>query len=428
MDSPDLFALKKGIKNEQTNILAKEYLIKCYKRIITILDTYMDTTRENKEIITLWVIGTYFHKDFITFPRLFINAMKGSGKSRLLQIIKSLAWNATVQSNLSEAVLFRSAAKKTMLFDESESISNKERGVLRELLNAGYKRGVEVTRMRKQTTKRGEEQIEERFDLYGPVALANINGMEDVLGDRCITLVLEKSKDQSKTKLLEDFEENVIIRDIKRTLSVGCVGFTQCRLSKKSISRYNNYIIHTLHTLYTLPTQTTQPTPLYQLKPMMLEDDNLDDFVLTEDEIEFFDEIRQLDIDGRNLELFLPLFDLARSLDKKIFEDLKVIALNYVEEKTKDDQMQNKDWSLIDFVANQPQSLEYQAVSKILYDFRNFYASDDTEWLNSAWLGRALNRLKLVVDKRRKGRGVEYVLNVSKAQEILKKFKMTTSK
>lgn len=422
MDSPETFALKKGMQTQEAQDLAKKLLPEIYNRLIIVLDTYMDTTLENKKIIALWIIGTYLHKQLPSFPRLFINAMKGSGKSRLLQILKALCWNATVQTNLSEAVLFRSASKQTLLFDESESISSKERGAMRELLNAGYKNGTQVTRMRKVVSKQGEDQIKESFDLYGPVALANINGMEDVLGDRCIPIILEKSKDQSKTMLLEDFDQNVIIKDLKYALSVVLVYKCSVMLSPESISQYN---IYTLTTLPTLPTLTTLTT-LYHLKPMLLEDSA--NFSLTEQQITFFKEIHEIGIDGRNFELFLPLLNISNAISLETFNDLKKIAKEFTLEKTKEDQMENRDWSLIDFVARQPQTLSFISVNELIMKFRDFYSQDDTEWLNSRWVGKALKRLNLTIDRRRLGKGVEYCLNVSKAQEKLKMFKMEEKK
>ena len=102
MDSPEIFAFKKGIQSDQAKEYAKSLLPELYRRILLVLDTYMDIDLRNKHLVALWIIGTYFHKSYVSFPRLFINAQKGSGKSRLLQILKALCWNGTVQTNLTE--------------------------------------------------------------------------------------------------------------------------------------------------------------------------------------------------------------------------------------------------------------------------------------------------------------------------------------
>ena len=422
MDTPEVFALKSGTPSKEAEELAKKMLPDIYNRILAVLDTYLDTTKENKQIIAIWIIGTYFHKNFISFPRLFINAMKGSGKSRLLQILKALCWNATVQTNMSEAVLFRNASKQTFLFDESEGISSKEQNTIRELLNAGYKRGTEVKRMRKSFTKEGEQQIVETFDLYSPVALANINGMEDVLGDRCVSIILEKSKDLSKTLLLEDFEENLLIRDLKFALKTILVYKCSVVYSQQTVCRYNLYTL-TTHT--TLTTQTPQTT-LYHLKPLLLNEEM--DFTITEEEIEFFKRIHETNIDGRNLEIFFPLLNIAKSISEEVFNSVCEIAKEYVLERTKQDRLENTDWSFIDFIARQPATLNYVPVSEIVRKFKEFYALDDVDWLNSRWVGQSLKRLKLSLNKRRIGKGVEYILDVVKAQDRLKMFKMIEDK
>ena len=415
-------------EKDQTTKIEAERLIKLFpevhRRIFVILDTFMVMKDQDKKIVALWIIGTYFHKEFNSFPRLFINAMKGSGKSRLLQIIKALAWNGSVQANLTEAVLFRSASESTLLFDESESISSKEKGVMRELLNAGYKKGVAVSRLKKVKTKEGEEMAPESFDLYGPVGLANINGVEDVLADRALTLILEKSNDPIKTKLLEDFDKNDAFLDIKRTLeAIRCrlcsVGTLKNNLHQKDLIEGMN--IHTLTYTHTHNTLPTLPTP-YSWEMMTL-DKKKEEIILSKEAIAFYDKVTELGIEGRDLELFLPLFVIADWLKGDILSQTMIIAKDYVENKQQEDHIENRDWSLVDFVARYPSTLNFIPVAKIVNDFRDFYNDDDVEWLNSAWIGKSLRRLNLTVDKRRLGKGVEYILNGAKAKAQMEAFR-----
>jgi len=428
-DSPEMFAFKNKTLGESGKKVAINLFPEVYGRIIKVLDTYMDMNDKDKKIVALWIIGTYFYKDFPSFPRLFINAMKGSGKSRLLQIIKALSWRGTVQTNLTEAVLFRNASERTLLFDESESISSKEKGVMRELLNAGYKKGVEVTRMKKVKTREGEEMVTESFDLYGPVGLANINGLEDVLQDRSITIILEKSNNPNKTKLIEDFDGNMLFLDIKRTLELILVYKCSVVTLINSLDRSFNMNIYTLLYTHTYTYNTTLNTPLdtdkniYDMPLLVLDDDNERKKLLTEEEKKFYKIICNLDMNGRNLELFFPLFIISYTLGKEIFDEFLDIAKNYVIEKNKDDHIENRDWSLINFVSKYSQTLSFRPVFEILNEFRDFYNEDNIEWINSRWMGRALKRLNLTIDKRRLSRGIEYILNSSKAREIVDNFK-----
>jgi len=47
-----------------------------YTAIIRILKNYIDTSEETCSIISLWIIGTYVHDLFSSYPYLFFNAMK----------------------------------------------------------------------------------------------------------------------------------------------------------------------------------------------------------------------------------------------------------------------------------------------------------------------------------------------------------------
>ena len=195
------------------------------------------------------------HKSFTSYPFIFLNAMKGSGKTRLLKLIKSMCWNGDFTASLTEAVLFRTASKHTMIIDEFEDIGSKEKSSLRELLNAGYKKGNKVKRMKQVKKESGTVYEVEEFDLYTPIAMANIWGMENILSDRCITLILERSAHPIKTRLIEDFEFNEAILNIKRTLDqISC---SLCSVVPAG-EGWNTYIYTTTLTTYTtLHTLTT---------------------------------------------------------------------------------------------------------------------------------------------------------------------------
>ena len=182
---------------------------------------------------------TYLHKQFNAYPYLFVNAMKGSGKTRLLKLIAALSSNGEITAALSQAVLFRTSNDTTMCIDEFENIGSREKSDLREILNACYKKGSKVKRMRKKKTIDGEQQVIEEFELYRPLAMANIWGMEEVLGDRCISYLLEKSSNPIITKLIEDFDDNDCIKSIKTRFQCSLCSVVTSRNIQKE---WNNYI------------------------------------------------------------------------------------------------------------------------------------------------------------------------------------------
>src|SRR3990167_10876330 len=120
-----------------------------YYVIKDILKQYCDLPEDYYPILSLWILGTYVHKEFNTFPELFINAVKGSGKSRLLKLIAELSYRGKVVIDLKEAVLFRTAKSHTICIDEFEKVGHKDNGTMRTLINAAYKKGAYVERMKK---------------------------------------------------------------------------------------------------------------------------------------------------------------------------------------------------------------------------------------------------------------------------------------
>lgn len=399
-----------------------------YEDIVNILKEYLDMDEDYYSLIAIWIIGTYFHKDFESYPYLYINAMKGSGKTRLLKLIATISYNGELLASMSDAVLFRTASDRTFCIDEFESVGKKDKSILRELLNAAYKKGTKVKRMRKM----GERQVVEEFEVYCPIAMANIWGMEEVLSDRCITLILEKSDKISITKLVENYAKNPLIQQIFTTLkdkrcsyfettqtpSTQKQGGTASELSKCSLCsvvspekvymEWNDYIkakyITTLTTLNTYNTYNTQTT--------------LNNT--------FFDKIDKADIRGRDLELFFPLFIISFNLGENILNNILNISKKIMKEKQIEEITESKDVSLIDFISKLESKDEYFCIKDLFNMFITFLQEDERskpDWLNTKWLGRALKRLRLINEKRRLGRGIEIIPDIKRAKQKIKMFK-----
>jgi len=143
------------------------------------------------DFLTLWTIGTYFFHMFNSYPYLYIGGTKQSGKTKLLTLLSLLCHNAIFSNNISTSSAFRlvQSGRCTLLMDETEKLRNPEREIdFRNMLYAGYKKGALVYRTHKDTLK------PEPFEVYSPKALANIQGLEDVLEDRCISIILKRGK------------------------------------------------------------------------------------------------------------------------------------------------------------------------------------------------------------------------------------------
>jgi len=386
---------------------AKIEIGKCYEEIIEVLNYYMEMPDNQKKIAALWIIGTYFHKDFSTFPFFFINAMRGSGKTRLLNILAHLSKGSKgqVQTGITEAVLFRSPPSETLILDECESIGSKDKATLREYLNACYKKGGTVRRAKKN--KEGGYDID-TFHPYKPIAMANIWGMEEVLGDRCVNITLEKSNNPIKTKKVENFDTNLKIEKIKRTLeqfSVACV----MTLQKNNIYKWNDFIDNKYNTAQpTQPTLTTQATQEEEVEEVGLD--------------MFFNKIDETGIDGRNLELLFPLILISRFLSDTIFEEILIIGKELMDLKKEDEFIESRDVSLYNFVSEFNEEREFHSIKELTNHFKLWLGESSDEWINESWFGKSLKRLNLVIDKKRLPSGRFVSLNVLKAKEKLKIF------
>lgn len=391
----DLNDIAEKLKEDEQRIK----LGKVYEMIIQVLKKYCDLDERYYSLIALWIMGTYCHNEFPTYPYLFFNAMKGSGKSRLLRLITTLAKDGCMLNSLTEAVMFRTTG--TLGIDEFEGLNRKGKEALTELLNSAYKKGTTVKRMKKVKTITGEEQQVEEFEVYRPIVLANISGMDNVLNDRCFTIILNKSNKPEITKLVERFDKEIDIHNIKSILKGNDVVNVYVDVV---LEVWNTYIreiyITTLSTLTTLTTLNS----------------------LEEKYLPFFNKLNAAGIDGRNLELSIPLLIIANSLNEDILNDLIKTLKLIVEEKKKDDVVENLDVSLIDFISQSFDSDDWISIRELFQRFKEFMRMEE-DWFNEKWMGRALKRLNLIKEKKRLTQGIVVKIDYLKSQEKIRMFK-----
>ncbi len=364
--------IKEDIDNLWLDIHNKGKLTKeILNKVKSIIKRYIDTSEENIDILALWVIGTYFHSQFETFPILQLYAQKRSGKTRTLKLLSSIAdkSDGSVSTAPTETHLFRHK-EGALFFDEMENISSKERGAFRETLNAVYKRGNKITRYKEVKKEGSKEWVEENFYPYYPIALANINGLNDVLGDRAVQIILKRSN-KKITKLVEDFSTNKEIKRIKNELSL-----ISAEIPKDFFTEWNNYIqgIKTDNSL-----------------------------------IDLFEKIQKTEIYGRNLELFFPLIIisyLCNDVDS-FLETAKELVLSKEEEEAIDD----LDERLKKFILEKSYS-DFMNLYTILNEFKETLESSEV-WMREKWLSNSLKRLGLIKRKRNLHGKTQILINIS---------------
>lgn len=160
------------------------------------LEKHIDFSHpSHSSLIAIWIMGTYLFPVFEAYPYLLLNGTRGSGKSKLLEILYYLAFNAELTSNATPSSVFRiiEANLSTILIDEGERLTGNEREKdLQLLLNAGYKKSGIVTRTNKDT-----HQVEQ-FSVYSPKAIASINPLDQTLASRVIPVTMIKTGNRNK--------------------------------------------------------------------------------------------------------------------------------------------------------------------------------------------------------------------------------------
>lgn len=390
------------IKNQKEDLQEDKIrteLGELYEEVIQALRYYVDMKEENYSFVALWILGSHMIDSFETFPYLFINAPKGSGKTRLMRLITYLAKGRMLNS-VTESVIFRTNG--CLGIDEFEGLSRKGTETIRELLNSGYKRGSKIIRMKEVKTEKGRDYVEQEFSAFRPIVMANINGMDSVLEDRCFVITLDKSNDPVVTKRVELFDE---FAGVVGKLCSLCNDVVARKVYNNVFSQWNMYIYNKY--IYTQTTQTTESTS--KLREMKMFD--------------FFNKVDESGLNSRTLEISLPLLTIANYLNKELFEQ----ALDYLtkldKERKETDLSESYDIALLEFLCNtNKDSKMFYNMSDLTIDFQH-YLGDVEDHINSKWLGWALRRLNIILDKRRKSRGQEVRIDIAKAETKLKIFK-----
>ncbi len=147
--------------------------------------------------VALWIAHTHYAEKVETSPILAVtSAEMRSGKTRLLDCIELLVPNPERAVLPSESVVYTLLSqdpRPTLLIDEADAIFGNRRQAeryegVRAILNAGNRKGTTVPRVRLDGRKRDVE----RFDAYGPKAIAGIGDLPATVADRAIPIRLKR--------------------------------------------------------------------------------------------------------------------------------------------------------------------------------------------------------------------------------------------
>ncbi|ATL64929.1 DUF3631 domain-containing protein [Nocardia terpenica] len=155
---------------------------------------------EALDAVVLWCAATHVLSAFEYAPRLVIrSAEKGSGKSRLLELVDALVHQPLRSVNASISYVFRKVGAEaenppTLLLDEADTIFKAGKHSdgsenLRGLLNAGFQRGMMCGRVGGQNNDQTKE-----YGTFAMAALCGIGRMPDTIENRAVVVAMRRRK------------------------------------------------------------------------------------------------------------------------------------------------------------------------------------------------------------------------------------------
>lgn len=147
----------------------------------------------NYLVFALYTMLSYVYPVFDAVPYIHLTGLAGSGKTHAARILASLAFNGHIEVDPTESSLFRTieATRGLVVLDDQETgVINRKysENPFMTILKVGYKRGGLVTRM----DRRGNDFVPVRFDVYCPKVITNVFGLEDILADRTIPIMMRE--------------------------------------------------------------------------------------------------------------------------------------------------------------------------------------------------------------------------------------------
>lgn len=276
--------------------------VKTYLKLASLFKKYVDFKNPiGIDIVVLWCMGSYIYYLFSAYAYINFYGVKGTGKTQVMTLSSYIAFNTILASGISTSALFRlvEATRCAVGLDEAENLrkpKDPESWELLKLLKAGYKKGAAVYKT--ETDPEGN-YIPKKYEVYSPKMIASISGIEDILGSRCISINMLRTKNAqiSKVELSDKSEDWDAIR----------------------------------HELYCFALLN-----FAEIRKIYLEDDSI--------------KILQ----NRDNELWLPLFSIAKFLDERGAAGLLARVMDYAKKVSGD----ASDSALGDFEAGLIQVLE----------------------------------------------------------------------
>jgi hypothetical protein len=193
-ETPDIYKSKEEIRSER---LLFDQIRALLTAFVHFDDPQMPT------LITLWIMGTHLYSVFNYYGYLFFHSLKKrSGKTRVLEVIGHLAFEATVPLNAPTTATIRDIASegRTLQLDTLERWKGKSPeaySAAMELLDAGFRHQGTVAKM----APIAGEWRRIYYPVYAPYSMAAIdrNSLSDTALDRAFVLEMHRKSSHIKT-------------------------------------------------------------------------------------------------------------------------------------------------------------------------------------------------------------------------------------
>lgn len=199
-EEPDFPWDNVAIANYLNGKYKKQTTKQIFEKIRKLNLKYMDHHNDiAHDYTSCWIMSTYVFPLFDMAGRLYFHAEKGSGKTKQSRIIHLTAFNSIWGSSVSEASLFRTieATSGTFIVDNLDFLDDKLKSNITLCMQVGAYSGATYRRVEGDKTKRSMP-----FNVFSPMAINNIMGLDDVTLDRCFTVnMLRTESDKGKLKI-----------------------------------------------------------------------------------------------------------------------------------------------------------------------------------------------------------------------------------
>jgi len=167
---------------------------------------HLDMPQPEMILAKRWIEGTFFYDVFDAFPIESILGVSESGKSRLCMLNLALCYHAEGLIDPTEASIFRAKEEDrvSLIVDEAEYLNYSYLySTLRILINASYsKHAGYVSRYDEVNGRR----VKRRFDLYSPMCIAGIAGLEGVTLSRAFRIVMQRANKDFPKAYPQDYQ------------------------------------------------------------------------------------------------------------------------------------------------------------------------------------------------------------------------------